>query len=78
MPMRNPIRSGELPIDLSGPGDLSVEGHQGSGSELKFFSFSSIVAATRNFSNENKLGQGGFGPVYKVDFYLILISVFFF
>ncbi|XP_009607303.1 G-type lectin S-receptor-like serine/threonine-protein kinase B120 [Nicotiana tomentosiformis] len=65
MPMRNPIRSGELPIDLSGPGDLSVEGHQGSGSELKFFSFSSIVAATRNFSNENKLGQGGFGPVYK-------------
>ena len=35
-------------------------------SELKFFSFTSIVAATQNFSPNNKLGEGGFGPVYKV------------
>ncbi|MCD9645418.1 hypothetical protein HAX54_034301 [Datura stramonium] len=60
-----PIRSGEFSIDYSGPGDLSVEGHQGSGSELTFFSFSGVAAATSNFSSENKLGQGGFGPVYK-------------
>ncbi|CAK9181363.1 unnamed protein product, partial [Ilex paraguariensis] len=33
--------------------------------EVKIFSFASILAATENFSNENKLGQGGFGPVYK-------------
>lgn len=33
---------------------------------LPFFSFRTITAATRNFSNENKLGQGGFGSVYKV------------
>jgi hypothetical protein len=36
------------------------------GHDLQIFSFASIVAATDNFSIENKLGQGGFGPVYKV------------
>ncbi|KAG5246820.1 cysteine-rich receptor protein [Salix suchowensis] len=29
------------------------------------FDFSTIRDATNNFSEENKLGQGGFGPVYK-------------
>ncbi|KAK9288723.1 hypothetical protein L1049_017186 [Liquidambar formosana] len=33
--------------------------------DVKVFSFASIMAATNNFSDENKLGQGGFGPVYK-------------
>lgn len=28
--------------------------------------FDTILAATSNFSEGNKLGQGGFGPVYKV------------
>ncbi|WRX28965.1 S-locus glycoprotein domain - like 10 [Theobroma cacao] len=32
---------------------------------LPLFSFVSISAATENFSLENKLGEGGFGPVYK-------------
>lgn len=32
------------------------------------FSFASISAATDNFSIRNKLGEGGFGPVYKVAF----------
>ena len=38
------------------------------GHELKLFSFASVLAATDNFSTENKLGQGGFGPVFKVRF----------
>ncbi|KAL2590943.1 hypothetical protein AAZV13_13G316800 [Glycine max] len=33
--------------------------------EMQIFSFPIIAAATGNFSVANKLGQGGFGPVYK-------------
>ncbi|KAK9266599.1 hypothetical protein L1049_027337 [Liquidambar formosana] len=32
---------------------------------LEVFSFVDIVAATNNFSIENKVGEGGYGPVYK-------------
>ncbi|KAH1049874.1 hypothetical protein AAZX31_08G059000 [Glycine max] len=46
-------------------GELGLEGNQLSGAELPLFHFSCILAATNNFSDENKLGQGGFGPVYK-------------
>ncbi|XP_044973465.1 cysteine-rich receptor-like protein kinase 10 [Hordeum vulgare subsp. vulgare] len=34
-------------------------------SEFTIFDFSQILHATHNFSKENLLGQGGFGPVYK-------------
>ncbi|GLT31625.1 hypothetical protein SLA2020_063510 [Shorea laevis] len=33
--------------------------------ELPMFDLSTIVKATDNFSSNNMLGQGGFGPVYK-------------
>ncbi|KAK3431750.1 hypothetical protein EUGRSUZ_E03663 [Eucalyptus grandis] len=33
--------------------------------DITVFNFSSIEAATNFFSEENKLGLGGFGPVYK-------------
>ncbi|KAK6117027.1 hypothetical protein DH2020_049271 [Rehmannia glutinosa] len=33
--------------------------------DLPMFSYASVSAATDNFSPENKLGEGGFGPVYK-------------
>jgi len=36
------------------------------GHKFQSFSFESISTATSDFSIENKLGQGGFGPVYKV------------
>ena len=38
-------------------------------SELKIYDFDSILIATDSFSIKNKLGQGGFGPVYKVLFF---------
>ena len=36
--------------------------------ELPIFDLSVILEATNNLAPENKLGQGGFGPVYKVTF----------
>lgn len=33
--------------------------------DLRLFTYASIQSATRNFSLKHKLGQGGFGPVYK-------------
>lgn len=36
------------------------------GIDVPFFNLESILAATDDFSDENKLGQGGYGPVYKV------------
>ncbi|XP_077243466.1 cysteine-rich receptor-like protein kinase 10 [Tasmannia lanceolata] len=50
-------------IDLSrvntlGENDLKTQ-------ELPLIDFSTLKAATDNFSNANKLGKGGFGPVYK-------------
>lgn len=34
--------------------------------ELPLFQLSTITRATDNFSVNNKVGEGGFGPVYKV------------
>ncbi|KAL4565168.1 hypothetical protein LXL04_029253 [Taraxacum kok-saghyz] len=42
-----------------------LETNGGKGNDLLLFSFASIMAATNDFSIDNKLGQGGFGPVYK-------------
>ncbi|KAL9243552.1 hypothetical protein vseg_017427 [Gypsophila vaccaria] len=33
--------------------------------DVSFFNFDIVASATDFFSEENKLGQGGFGPVYK-------------
>ncbi|KAK4594742.1 hypothetical protein RGQ29_018448 [Quercus rubra] len=35
------------------------------GHDVSVFSYESIMAATNNFSLESKLGEGGFGPVYR-------------
>ncbi|KAG6661033.1 hypothetical protein CIPAW_03G147000 [Carya illinoinensis] len=43
--------------------EISNDGKRGN--DLKVLSFQSIAAATDNFSTENELGRGGFGPVYK-------------
>ncbi|CAL5012852.1 unnamed protein product [Urochloa decumbens] len=41
---------------------------EGNNPEFTFFEFSEVLEATNNFAVENKLGQGGFGPVYKGQF----------
>lgn len=43
-------------------GDLSFEGKPFEGT---IFSLASLESATNGFANNNKLGQGGFGPVHK-------------
>ncbi|XP_073260628.1 G-type lectin S-receptor-like serine/threonine-protein kinase At1g67520 [Populus alba] len=44
---------------------LELENDGNKGHNLKLYSAATIMAATNSFSAENKLGQGGFGPVYK-------------
>uniref|UniRef100_A0A6N2LE14 Protein kinase domain-containing protein n=1 Tax=Salix viminalis TaxID=40686 RepID=A0A6N2LE14_SALVM len=43
--------------------ELENDGNKGH--NLKVYSAATIMAATNSFSPDNKLGQGGFGPVYK-------------
>ncbi|GLU23148.1 hypothetical protein SLE2022_391740 [Rubroshorea leprosula] len=65
IPTFNESKSKEFSTDLSVSAELVVDGSQVNGPELPLFNFQCVAAATNNFSEENKLGQGGFGPVYK-------------
>ncbi|XAR56612.1 Non-specific serine/threonine protein kinase, partial [Bertholletia excelsa] len=47
------------------PGHAFCEEHRNEDLELPLFHMATIASATDNFANENKLGEGGFGPVYK-------------
>ncbi|KAK8629431.1 hypothetical protein V6N13_078272 [Hibiscus sabdariffa] len=58
-------KSKEFSTDLSGPADILIDGNQVHAPELQNFDFSCIVTATNNFCEGNRLGQGGFGSVYK-------------
>ena len=42
--------------------------------EQKVFAFETLVSATKDFHPERKLGQGRFGPVFKVVFSVFRIS----
>ncbi|XP_076959382.1 cysteine-rich receptor-like protein kinase 19 [Bidens hawaiensis] len=45
-------------------GSVEMQMELGTGGSLKF-DLGTIIGATKNFFIENKIGQGGFGPVYK-------------
>ncbi|KAJ6893257.1 cysteine-rich receptor-like protein kinase 10 [Populus alba x Populus x berolinensis] len=53
--------------ELANPRGVTIteEGQFVSSEDLPFMDLDTIEAATRNFSDSNKLGQGGFGAVYK-------------
>jgi len=74
LPVYDLSKSKEYSTDASGSADLVIEGSQVNGSDLPMFNFNCLAAATDNFSEENKLGQGGFGLVYKVGNYVIHVS----
>lgn len=44
----------------------SMESQQDDDIELSYFSLAKISESTKDFSNQMKLGEGGFGPVYMV------------
>ncbi|KAG2637576.1 hypothetical protein PVAP13_2NG540900 [Panicum virgatum] len=51
-------------LDISQSIRFDDEVEDGKSHELKVYSLDRIKAATSNFSDSNKLGEGGFGPVY--------------
>ncbi|XP_014492351.1 G-type lectin S-receptor-like serine/threonine-protein kinase At1g67520 isoform X3 [Vigna radiata var. radiata] len=53
----------EMAMKLSQIEDFENDLKKGHG--LKVFDYALVLAASNGFSYENKLGQGGFGPVYK-------------
>ncbi|GKV19177.1 hypothetical protein SLEP1_g29469 [Rubroshorea leprosula] len=55
----------DSPRDTSLETPLRSIANRGEPQELPLFDFDSIVVATNNFRMANKLGQGGYGPVYK-------------
>ncbi|RWR88265.1 cysteine-rich receptor-like protein kinase 10 isoform X1 [Cinnamomum micranthum f. kanehirae] len=55
-------------LDVTSTDLLNIDiygGSPGENHELPFIDFGTIQHSTNNFSFENKLGQGGFGAVYK-------------
>ncbi|XP_057454454.1 G-type lectin S-receptor-like serine/threonine-protein kinase CES101 [Lotus japonicus] len=63
----NKIRTEMQDIEASrgSTSDNDLQLNISGGDDLELFSYASIMVATNGFSLDNKLGQGGFGPVFK-------------
>ncbi|KAH1033249.1 hypothetical protein J1N35_045423 [Gossypium stocksii] len=61
----------KMSVSLIGTKISGERKHENGDANLQTFTFATIIAATNNFSNENKLGEGGYGPVYKVNILLL-------
>nr|XP_023903925.1 G-type lectin S-receptor-like serine/threonine-protein kinase At4g27290 isoform X2 [Quercus suber] len=61
------MSASELLVKKESNGIISHQNNEGQKEdlELPFLDLSTIVGATDNFALNNKLGEGGFGPVYK-------------
>lgn len=51
---------------LNGSHKMDYSGSCAEELEIPLFDLSTIMKATHKFSIERKIGEGGFGPVYKV------------
>ncbi|XP_050371460.1 G-type lectin S-receptor-like serine/threonine-protein kinase CES101 [Argentina anserina] len=55
----------ELLDSMASDISTSIQTNGSMGHDLVAFSYESVMAATNHFSLQNKLGEGGFGPVYR-------------
>ncbi|KAJ9568042.1 hypothetical protein OSB04_004008 [Centaurea solstitialis] len=62
---KNPVPKGEDEQVGNDTDQLYTEESHKDDLELPLFNLSEIAKATHNFSFNNKLGEGGYGPVYK-------------
>ncbi|KAF8026199.1 hypothetical protein BT93_F2873 [Corymbia citriodora subsp. variegata] len=56
------LPEGGIRTSLGGSENVECSGED---PKLRLFEFATIANATNNFSTDNKLGEGGFGPVYR-------------
>jgi hypothetical protein len=64
-------------LDVSQSIRFDAELDDGKSHELKIYTLDLIKAATCNFSDSNKLGAGGFRPVFMVRIYYINSATFY-